>query len=315
MEKQNPEEAIPSGMDECEKRFAEIFGNSSDIVIQNLKTQKTDVLIVFVDGLVSKDLIDRDIIAPLKSKDFDGELSEVIRSGFIKVKNIPACVGQILQGNTAVFLEGKKTAFIIDFKQFDKRSVDVPDSEAVIRGPREGFTENLRTNTSLLRRKLRTPKLIIENTVLGRQTNTSISFAYIDGIVNREVFREVKDRLTKIDTDAILESGYIEQYISENALSPVSGISVTQKPDVAAARLLEGRVAILCDGTPHVLTIPQLFMENFKTSEDKYNRVLLSSFLRLLRITGLFLTLLLPGLAVAVITYNQEMMPPFFCAA
>lgn len=312
MDKNNRGEAIPSKIEDCENLMKKTFGISSDIVIEPLKTQKGDAMIVFVDGLVNKNLIDRDVISPLKSGDFEGDVTVALRSNFTEVFNIPACVGQILQGNTALFFEGKKKAYIVDVKQFEMRSVDVPDSEAVIRGPREGFTENLRTNTSLLRRKIRSPKLIMESTSLGRQTNTQICIVYMDGIVNRDIYREVKYRLTKIDTDAILESGYIEQYIGENTLSPVAGMSISQKPDVVAARLLEGRVAIMCDGTPHVLTIPELFIENFQTAEDKYNRVLLSSFLRLLRFFGLFITVLLPGLAVAVITYNQEMMPSVF---
>ncbi|NLO49092.1 MAG: spore germination protein [Clostridiales bacterium] len=312
MEKNNRSEAIPSRIADCESLMKKAFGISSDIVIQAFETQKGKAMIVYVDGLSNTDLIDRDVISPLKSRDFEGDVTGAIQSHFTEVLNIPACVGQILQGNTAIFYEGKKKAFIVDFKKFETRSVDVPDSEAVIRGPREGFTENLRTNTSLLRRKIRSPKLIIEHTSLGRQTNTAICIAYMDGIVNRDIYKEVKYRLTKIDTDAILESGYIEQYIGENTLSPIAGMSITQKPDVVAARVLEGRVAIMCDGTPHVLTIPELFIENFQTAEDKYNRVLLSSFLRLLRLFGLFITVLLPGLSVAVITYNQEMMPAVF---
>jgi len=164
----------------------------------------------------------------------------------------------------------------------------------------------------MLRRKIRTPKLIIESMVIGRQSNTPIAIAYVEGIVNKDVLTELKTRLARVDTDAILESGNIEQYITENTLSPVSGIGITVKPDVTAARILEGRVAILCDGTPHVLTIPSLFVENIQTSEDYYNGVLLATIQRMLRVLGLFISVMLPGLAVAIITYNQEMMPAVF---
>jgi spore germination protein KA len=190
--------------------------------------------------------------------------------------------------------------------------VEPPDSEAVIRGPKEGFTENIRTNTSLIRRKIKNPNLVFENIVLGRQTNTIVELVYVDGIVNQDVLKELKRRISEIDTDSVLESGHIEQYIEENPLSPFSCMGVTQKPDILATRILEGRVAVLCDGTPHVLTIPEMFIENIHTGEDYYNRALFTTIIRILRIIGLFITIMLPGMYVAVVTFNQEMLPPVF---
>ncbi len=304
--------AVPASITQCEKTVRNIFGISSDIVIQTFKTQKEKAMIVYVDGLINKDLMDRDIISPLKSKDFDGDLALAIKSHFKKVDDMPAFVGEALHGNIALFYEGSKKVLIIDIKQWDKRSVETPDIETVIRGPKEGFTENIRTNTALLRRKLRTPELIIENTVIGRQGNTPVGIAYIEGIVNQDVLKEVKCRLSEIDTDAVFESGSIEQYISQNKFRPVSGIGATQKPDVAAARILEGRVAVFCDGTPHVLTIPELFVEHLQSGEDYYEHVLLAATLRILRFIGLFISIMLPGLSVAIITFSQEMMPSVF---
>ncbi len=306
------QDTIPSSISQCEKLVQSIFGNSSDIIIQTFDTQKEKALLVYVDGLVSKNLMDRDIISPLKAKGFNGDMSLAIQTHYQEVFNVSTFVSEVLHGQTALFYEGSKKIYMIDIKQCDRRSVETPDTEAVIRGPREGFTENFRTNTSLLRRKLRTPKLVIENVIIGRQSNTPVSIAYIEGIVNQDVLKEVKSRLDKIDTDAILESGNIEQYICKHKFSPVSGIGTTQKPDVAAARILEGRVAVFCDGTPHVLTIPELFVENLQTSEDYYNRILLATTLRILRFLGLFITIMLPGLSVAIITFSQEMMPTVF---
>ncbi len=269
-------------------------------------------MIVYIDGLVNKDLMDRDIISPLKSKGFDGDMTLAIKTHYKEVMDIPTFVSEILEGNTALFYEGSKKIYVIDIKQWDKRSVETPDTESVIRGPREGFTESIRTNTALLRRKIRSSDLMIESLFIGKQGNTPVGIAYIKGIVNQDVLKEVKSRLAKIDTDAVFESGSIEQYIGKNKFSPVSGMGATQKPDVAAAKILEGRVAVFCDGSPHVLTIPELFVENLQTSEDYYNRVLFSTTLRILRVIGLFITIVLPGLAVAIITYSQEMMPSVF---
>lgn len=135
---------------------------------------------------------------------------------------------------------------------------------------------------------------------------------YIDGIVNQDVLKELKRRMSEIDTDSVLESGHIEQYIEDNPLSPFSCMGVTQKPDIVAERILEGRVAVLCDGTPHVLTIPEMFMENIHTGEDYYNRTLFSTIIRILRVIGLLITVMLPGIYIAVTTFSQEMLPSVF---
>lgn len=161
----------------------------------------------------------------------------------------------------------------------------------------------------MLRKKIKSNNLVFEDYTVGKQTNTTISIAYINGIVNEDVLNEVRKRINSIDTDAILESGYIEQYIEDNKASMLPTIGNTQKPDVAAGKILEGRVAIFCDGSPHVLTVPKLFLENIQTSEDYYIRPHFASFLRTIRMFSLFLAIVLPGFYVALQTFHQEMIP------
>jgi spore germination protein KA len=269
-------------------------------------------MVVYIDGLVNIDLIDRDILKPLKSDEFNGDIAFSINASLKEVDNIATFIGEVLDGNVAVFYDNMGKILSVDFKAWNKRSIETPDTEAVLRGPKEGFNENFRTNTSLIRRKIKTPKLIFETIVLGRQTNTKIALVYIDGIVNNDILKDLKYQLSKIDTDAILESGYIEQYIEVNYLSPVRTVGNTQKPDVLAGRILEGRIGIICDGTPHVLTVPHLFIENLQTAEDYYNRTLLSSLLRAIRIFSLFMGIVVPGLYVAITNYHHEMIPVTF---
>lgn len=297
----------------CEKKVERLFHESSDIVIQRFPTVGGEAMIVYVDGLADKDLMDRDIIEPLKSESFDGDVQKAVRvTTLVRLADMNAISGQVLDGNVAVFFEGLEEAVVTDMKHWSQRAVDAPDSEAVIRGPKEGFNESIRNNTSMLRRKIKSPALVFEGSSLGRQTNTRIAIAYVKGIVNEEVLKQVKTRLARIDTDAILESGYIEEYIADRPLSVLPSVGLTQKPDVVAAKLLEGRVAIFCDGTPHVLTVPHLFVENLQTSEDYYNRTAISSVLRAIRFIALGISLLLPGLFVAIINFNQEMIPTVF---
>lgn len=272
-------------------------------------------MIVYVDGLINKDLIDRDIMKPLKSSEFTGDIGLSIKAVYEEVYDIEAFTKNVLDAQVAVFYENSGKVYIVEFRGWDRRSVTEPDAESVIRGPKEGFNENIRTNTALIRRKIKTPKLILESLVLGKQSKTAIVLAYIEGIVNQDVLAEIKKRISKIDADLILESGHIEQYIEESAFSPISGIGITQKPDVVAQRISEGRVAVLCDGTPHALTIPELFLENIHTSEDYYSRNLFSTFARLLRVLALFISTMLPGLAVAILSYNEEMVPSVFLSS
>jgi len=305
---------IPSKIGDCEKLMQYELGQSDDLVFHKFDTVKGGALVVFIDGLVNKDLIDRDVMTPLKSAQFDGNPTLAVKTPFKDICDVKQTVESILSGNVAVFYEGFEKALIAELRGWEQRSVEEPTAETVIRGPKEGFTENIRTNTSLIRRKIKTADLMIENLSMGLHTNTKVNLVYIQGIVNRSVLQELKKRLSAIgsNVDAILETGYIEQYIDENAFSPVSGIGITQKPDNVATSILEGRVAVLCDGTPHALIVPELFMSNIQTAEDYYNRSVYASAMRLLRLFGLFITVMLPGLSVAIITFNQEMLPSVF---
>ena len=299
-------------MDDCEQLVKKLFCNSFDVVVQQFETVKEKAMIVYIDGLVDKDLIDRDIIKPLKAADFDGNLERAFKTVYEETQEIGELVKNILAGFTAVFYTNTQKAYVFELRSWNQRTVAEPDAESVIRGPKEGFTENIRSNTALIRRKLRNQRLVIENKTIGRQTSTSVEIAYLDDIANRHVLDQVRTRLDEIDVDMILESGEIEQLICENVLCPIAGIGLTQKPDVVAARMLEGRVAIFVDGTPHVLTAPELFIENFHTAEDYYNRPVYATIIRMLRFVALFITVLLPGLAIAILTYHEEMLPSVF---
>lgn len=282
------------------------------MVIEPFETPRGRAMIVYIDGLVNQSLVDRDIVKPLKSPSFNGDISAALEAPYAEYTDVPGVTQEILGGNVACFYRESGVARILEFRQFQTRGVQEPDAEGVIRGPKEAFTENIRTNTSLIRRKLKTPDLKIEDYTMGRQSHTTVSLVYVEGIVNQQVLAEIKRRFSKIDVGVIFETGEIEQYIDENTFSPVSGIGLTQKPDVLAQRLVEGRVGVFVDGTPHALTIPSLFIENLHTSSDYYNRVLYASFIRILRSIGLLITVMLPGLSVAVISYHQEMIPSAF---
>jgi spore germination protein KA len=319
---------LSSNPQENLKKLNELFSDASDIVIRQFEIDyqvPIKAFIIYVDGLVDRELVQMNLMKPLMldvqltkaDGEFDHEnaLNIIYRrvltiSEVREVKDFQETVNAVLSGDTALFVEGSNAALIASLHGWESRNVMPPDTDAVVRGPREGFTETLRTSTSQLRRKIKNPNLKFENMKIGKQTQTDVVIAYIKGIANEKIVEEVKRRLSKIDTDAILESGYIEQYIEDSPWSFLPTVGNSEKPDIVAAKILEGRVAILIDGSPFVLTVPYLFIEAFQSSEDYYSRPFYSSIVRLLRFTAYFISVFSPAVYVALTTYHQEMLPP-----
>ena len=298
------------------------LGNSNDLVIRQFSfghKQCINAAIVFIDGMTNTIIINQDIIEPLiygtKTESLKLPLDNSKIVGMLSVSDVQNAntlekiIEGFLSGDAVLMIDGMNEALIISCKGWEKRSISEPATESVIRGPREGFTENLRTNTAMLRRKIKNPELTMEMFNLGKKTNTNITIAYIRGIANQELIEEVRCRINGINTDSILESGYIEQFIEDAPVSIFSTMGYTEKPDVVAARLIEGRIAILIDGTPFVLTVPMFFIESFQTAEDYYSRPYFMSMLRIIRFISFIITILAPAVYVAITTYHQELIP------
>lgn len=193
-------------------------------------------------------------------------------------------INAVLTSNVAVFIQGMDEALLFNVKGGSRRSVQEPQTEAVIRGPREGFTESLRINTALIRFKIKTEKLKLIDMVIGKVTKTDVAIAYIENIAEEHLINDVKQRLEAIDIDGILETGYIEEWIEDNPSSPFPQMQYTERPDTVAAQLLEGRVAIFVDGTPFALIAPVTLWQMLQASEDYYERFFISNMIRWIRI-------------------------------
>lgn len=302
--------------------FKEQIGHSNDVLFRDLQLGKEirrNACLIFVDGLVKQEVINESIMEPLllfsrheeeQGDDLQAIINRLVAVGDVQTdKKLSDLLDACLSGDTLLLVEGMAEALVISTKGWDRRGVEKPQNESVVRGPREGFTESLRTNTALLRRKIKTPKLTFEPMKIGRNTHTRICLAFIQGLAKESLLQEVRNRLKKIDIDAVLESGYLEEFIEEAPFSVFSTVGYTEKPDVAAAKILEGRVGILVDGTPFVLTVPLLLVEHFHTAEDYYVRPIIASALRILRYVSFFISVLAPGLYVALTTFHQELIP------
>lgn len=305
----------------------EIFNDCSDIIYREfLFAQREDIrlALIYTDGLADKIQLSEQIIRalalemPVASPGSD--ISKARAYSLIKERSL--CIHQVketdrledvieavLSGDTVLLVDGHAAAIINGARGWESRHISEPDTEVVVRGPRDSFVETLRTNTALIRRKIKNSNLKIIELKLGQVTKTDVALVYIKGIANDKLVEEVKSRLQRIDIDGVLESGYIEELIEDNPWSLFPQVNHTERPDRLASRLLEGRAGILVDGTPFALSVPNVFIEYLHSSEDYYERFLFVSAIRLIRFMALFLSLVAPSLYIAVITYHQEMLP------
>ena len=273
---------------------------------------------IFMDGVVNSDIIDGFIIRPLMAAHHVTEDKDVIRylmeqviqvDGIKKAEDMLDIVKSVSYGESLLLVDGCSNSLLIDTKKFVTRSVAEPNGEMILSGPREGFTESLMQNLSMIRRRLRTSDLKLKFISLGEKSNTQLCVAYMDSIVDPDILKELCQRLKRIDIDCILDANYITELIRDNHWSLFRTTGYTERPDVVTAKLLEGRIAVFVDGTPVVLTVPYLFIENFQSNEDYYLSFHYTSFSRLLRITGFLLSIIVPALYVAVVSFHQEILP------
>ncbi len=314
---------LSENVESNERKIREIFGKSPDVTIRKFSIGNSGInaLLVHLDGMSDLEIINDNILRPLMQEDRKilpdrkNTLECVIRKSVnidevVKVDDMEEVIDGILMGDSALFIDGSSEALILNTKSWEHRQVEVPQTEISVRGPREGFTEVLRVNTVLLRRKIKSPDLRMETMKLGRRTRTNIVIAYIKELADEEIVEEVRRRLKSVDMDAVLDSGYLEEFIEDNPLSPFPTVGNTEAPDKLAAKLLEGRVGIFVEGTPFVLVVPYLFVENLQVREDYYSRPYFASLIRAIRFLALHLTILSPALYVAMSTFHPAIIPP-----
>lgn len=317
---------ISCDIDENYRIFKQIFQGDDTIVIrffENRNNPEIRYLGISVNGMVKTNSVYQSITAPLITLSFsdDGDridrmAKEMITSLDIKVRSsLSDVVTDILYGDTAVLVSGSNRAITVETKGFATRSISEPDSERGLKGSKEGFTEALIVNTSMIRRRILSSDLKFEFFRMGTRTNTLVCVAYIESLVDKKVLTEFLRRIKKIKTDGVLDTNYIDEQIKDRRYSPFKTCGSTEKPDIAAAQLLEGRIALIADGTPIVLTAPYLFIENFQSPDDYYLNFWFASVGRLIRIFGFFITISLPSIYLALVAFHSEMLPGGFMTA
>lgn len=324
------DQKLSNDLEQNVQKIQKSLGHSSDLIIRKIPYGPANgrmIAILFIDGLADGKVINDYIMESLMQKeeeDIDSGGQKAVSSSHIiqRLKDEDLTFGDIrdltdfeklyhslLSGDAIILIDGESKGIIASVRGWRDRGVTESSIENVVRGPREAFSESLRTNTALIRRKIKDPRLWLESKQIGRVSQTDIGIMYIKGIVNEKVVGEVHARLDRIDIDAILESGYIEELIQDKTATPFPTVYNSERPDVIAAELLEGKVAILVDGTPFVLIVPAPFVSFMNAAEDYYQRTDISSFIRFLRYAGAIISLLAPSVYIAVTTFHQEMIP------
>lgn len=298
-----------------------VFKNDDSLIaryIENPYNASIKCCVFYIDGMVNNLLMDQDIIKPLLEYRLSGYSENFIdiiakqvtlSNSVEKSGDIDRLTRAIVYGDSILLAEGCSDALILNTKGWPSRASSEPENERVLRGPHEGFNESLLTNLSMLRRRLQIQELKMEFRTLGARSKTKACICYIDNLVNKKVLAELKKRLDKISMDGVLDANYVTEFITDEPYSPVKTIGSTERPDVAAGNLLEGRVALFLDGTPVVLTMPYLFIENFQSGDDYYINYYFSSINRIIRIIAFMISISAPAVYVALTTFHQEMLP------
>jgi len=291
------------------------FATDKNIVVRDVKVGKSTYKLLFAPELTDG-LAVRSMIKALQRFGADASTATQIKDAVLHateaeiVNDEAEAMESLLSGDGLLF--ANDGVLQINVRKYEKRSVEEPPTETVMRGPREGFIEDLRTNLGLIQRRLRTPALGIEKYRVGRVSSTNVALVYISTIAQPELIDEVRKRLNKIDIDCLIDSHYLQPLLEDHPFSIFHQSGVTEKPDVVCAKLLEGRVALIVDGSPMVLTVPFMFIEDIQSSEDYYERNAFSTFLRIMRLIALFFGVALPAIFVAIEMFHQEVIPVRF---
>ena len=298
--------------EEKKKRLSGAF-LTDDLIVRPLKGEKSDACLFYLDGMTDVTRLEEEVIKPLIATgqafvaDKERLLSSISFSGTVKTATEQEAVEGVAAGD-AVLLVGD-TYYLLSTRKANSRSVTEPPTTPIVKGPREGFVEDVKTNMTLLRRKIRSNKLVFKRLTMGKITATTVILAYVDGVAPLSVVNAIKERLSDIEIDGVPDSSYVAKMIEKRPYSLFRQIGNSEKADVIASKLLDGRVAILVDGSPIVLTVPFLLIEDFEDSQDRYKKPSLVTFSRLVRLFGVFFALFLPAAFVAVQSHQYQILP------
>ncbi|AQT86132.1 spore germination protein KA [Paenibacillus larvae subsp. larvae] len=295
------------------KHLSELFEGIPEFVCKELVLKnKNKAAIAYIDGLIDKVIINRDIIRPLLYEEWDDQhlFESAVSMGTVKKnRNWREIEQAILSGKTVLFVDGISYVLVLETQGWPQRSIKEPQVETSVKSAHQGFTETANQNIAMIRRYIPSTELKVKTCTVGKRGQVNISILYIADVVNKNALQEVEKRVKKINVDTILNTGELEGFIEDDPYTPFPQLSMTERPDTAASHLLQGRVAIIVDRSPGVLVGPMTFTSFFQTTDDYSIRWLVSSFVRMLRFVGAIIAIFAPALYIALISFHYEVIP------
>lgn len=291
------------------------LNDSSELVCKEIITPKCSMAVLYLMGLNDTEKLSKFVIEPLSKISQKIDKLSTLTSGIITLGETETegdnnkIISAVLKGKAILIVNGFDKCIILAVDNYKERSIAEPPTSTVLKGPRAGFVENLKTNLSVIRKILATPKLRTKSMEVGRYTQTQVSILYIDDIVDHEIVEMVTKKIQKIDIDGVIDSFYISAYLEDRKNSMFRQVGNSEKPDVIVSKLLEGRVAIVVDGSPMVLTVPYIYMEDIQSGDDYYSNHSRATFIRWIRMMAIFITLLAPSLYIAVVLHHNKAIP------
>ena len=299
------------------------FDNSADLSVRvfTLKSAlKIQAAVITMEGLVDKEQLSQSVLNPLLTFDYGARDSAAVSviayssvmasSDVIKLSSADEIVTYITSGFAVLMIDGAEELYAVGVQGYSFRGVSEPESEVVQRGSREGFTEPLRVNMSMIRRRMKTPDLKFEQMTVGTDSKTQLMICYLQSQVSLDLLNKLKNRLAGCNLETVLASGYLSDYLEDNGSGSLfSGVGISERPDTVCGKLTEGRIAIIVDGTPAVMIVPHLFVEEFQSVDDYSNRTYYAAFIRLMKYLSFFVSVFLPGLYVALAQFHPEYFP------
>lgn len=293
-------------------KFQKLWQGQDDFRVRKIVcgiTLNAVCLDTMCDGVKVSDFVLQPLAYITEAKNIDEiEQKLAASTGVRRPPNFFAAIEDFTNGYTLVFDE-KDNCIAVDTRTAVGRSIAEPPTSMVMRGPREGFVEDIKVNITLLRKRLKTPNFKIINLAVGKYTNTAVSVCYIEGIADKRIVDDIVQRLESVKTDGVLDSSYLARYLDVNKTFLFRRVGSTEKPDIAVGKMLEGRIAVISDGSPMVLTLPYLFVEDMQSPGDYYENSTMTTLSRSLRFVSVIASVLLPALYVCLQVYNYQIIP------
>lgn len=312
-------QALDRDLDTVKRKIQKGMQGSADLILREYSLGKNRLLVLMFDGLVSNVQVSDLLLRPLNHmrvksctpEDLWLFLKEeyLFSSEQSEVTDYEDLFTRAMCGFVLLMVDGVPKALSLGYQGFATRGVGEPSTEKNMRGSREGFSESNNINTALVRRRLKSPYLTVETLWLGKMSHTNVRMVYLSDVAEKSMVDEVRQKISQADMDVLLDSGYLQSFIPKHTASLFTGTGVTQRPDTLCAKLAEGRIGILVDGSPFALIAPYLFLEHFQSLDDYTQRPYFAAFIRLLKLAAFLITVFLPGLYVAVVSFHPEWIP------